>query len=640
MSDANEQTLDPSPHYRADIDGLRALAVVSVMVFHYFPRLAPGGFVGVDVFFVISGFLISSVLIDDLVCGRPLFSRFYTRRVRRIFPALFVVLLAVWLGGYVFLLPGAYTRLGKHTAGAAGFVANFLYWNESGYFDESALTKPLLHLWSLGVEEQFYLVWPVLLFVVWRTRFRNAALALLFVASLTAGIFTGRHDATAAFFSPLDRFWELLAGAGLAFASRDPPSVAWWRARPLLRNVCAVAGVGLIGIAIGALNGAQFAGSTALTPVAGAVFFIAGGNRAWINREVFSRRPAVWLGLVSYPLYLWHWPLFSFVRIVHGYPSVAWRLMIAAASLALATATYGLIERPIRTRAATRGMALGLCAAMALPMALGIAVLVTKGRPSRYPPELRQIGDFSFDWSSTFRVRQCMLFPDDDTDKRVFASECLDSRPAMREHPEILLWGDSHAAQLYSGFAAVYGDTFRISQLTVATCAPLFGVALSAPNCAEFNDPALDAIRQRKPAIVVLGARWVDNPWRALPETVTRLRAAGVRTIVVVGEVPLWNDPLPDILARLALKDRPRFRIPARTTEGLDRRVFDVDREVGQLSVSLGVIYESPMAILCDRDGCLTRAADTIDSVMAFDAWSHLTTAGSRYLVERFHRIR
>jgi peptidoglycan/LPS O-acetylase OafA/YrhL len=205
------------PKYRPDIDGLRAIAVLSVVAFHAFPLRMKGGFIGVDVFFVISGFLISTIIFENLGKGTFSFTEFYARRVKRIFPALAVVLGACLIFGWLALLPDELNQLGKHIAAGAGFVSNLVLWGEAGYFDNAAETKPLLHLWSLGIEEQFYIVWPLLVWLAWKRKFNFLVLAaFLAFVSFALNIKGIKQDHIAAFYSPLTRFWELLCGALLA----------------------------------------------------------------------------------------------------------------------------------------------------------------------------------------------------------------------------------------------------------------------------------------------------------------------------------------------------------------------------------------------------------------------------------------
>lgn len=206
------------PKYRPDIDGLRAIAVLSVVIYHAFPKLVRGGFIGVDIFFVISGFLISTIIMGSLERNSFSFIEFYSRRIKRIFPALLLVLITSFVFGWFALLADEYKQLGKHIAGGAGFVSNFLFWNESGYFDNAAETKPLLHLWSLGIEEQFYIIWPLLLWLVWKKRFNFLTMTIMVaVISFALNISKVHDDAVAAFYSPQTRLWELLVGSVLAY---------------------------------------------------------------------------------------------------------------------------------------------------------------------------------------------------------------------------------------------------------------------------------------------------------------------------------------------------------------------------------------------------------------------------------------
>jgi peptidoglycan/LPS O-acetylase OafA/YrhL len=219
MNSKNSPSL-PHPKYRPDIDGLRAIAVLSVVIFHAFPNLLKGGFIGVDIFFVISGFLISTIILSGLKHDSFSFIEFYSRRIKRIYPALLLVLIASFIFGWFALLADEYKQLGKHIAGGAGFISNFILWKESSYFDNAAETKPLLHLWSLGIEEQFYIVWPLLLWIAWKQRLNILTLVLIvMIISFVLNVNTIQSDSTAAFYSPQTRFWELLIGSILAYAT-------------------------------------------------------------------------------------------------------------------------------------------------------------------------------------------------------------------------------------------------------------------------------------------------------------------------------------------------------------------------------------------------------------------------------------
>jgi peptidoglycan/LPS O-acetylase OafA/YrhL len=325
-TDSTEKSVHPK--YRADIDGLRALAVLSVVGFHAFPSAIKSGFIGVDVFFVISGFLISTIIFENLERNSFSFLEFYARRIRRIFPALILVLLACYSFGWIALFTDEFKQLGKHIAGGAGFVSNLILRNESGYFDNAAATKPLLHLWSLGIEEQFYVIWPPLLWLAWRLRL-NLLTTLIALAAFSFGLNIGKvsNDTVAAFYTPQARFWELMVGSLLAYIHLEPSAFAELKEqstyflalvapKPMaaatyvgIRNCLSALGITLIAISAAVITGnRQFPGWWALMPTLGAGFVISGGQQAWLNRKVLSCRALVWLGLISYPLYLWHWP--------------------------------------------------------------------------------------------------------------------------------------------------------------------------------------------------------------------------------------------------------------------------------------------------------------------------------------------
>lgn len=337
------------PKYRPDVDGLRAIAVLAVVIYHAFPSVLRGGFIGVDVFFVISGYLITTIIFESLDRGAFSFTEFYTRRINRIFPALLLVLAACFVIGWFALLDDELRQLGKHIAGGAGFVSNLVLWSEVGYFDNSVETKPLLHLWSLGVEEQFYIIWPLLLWMAWRVRFNVLALTIIVAAvSFFLSMKGVKQDAIATFYSSHTRFWELLAGSLLAW-------LTLYRTRAIrnrIAHVLSILGLCLLLFGFFRINkGLSFPGKWALVPVLGAVLIIAAGPDAWFNRQVLSNRLAVWFGLISFPLYLWHWPLLSLARIVEGeVPSAAVRVAAVLLATLLAWLTYRLIELPLRAR--------------------------------------------------------------------------------------------------------------------------------------------------------------------------------------------------------------------------------------------------------------------------------------------------
>lgn len=436
------------PDYRPDIDGLRAIAVLAVLAFHAFPALAPGGFVGVDVFFVISGYLISRHILAELATEKFSVRAFYARRVKRIFPALALILIACTAAGWIILTPVEYEALGRPIAGSAAFVANFVFWKEAGYFDAAADTKPLLHIWSLGIEEQFYIVWPFVLALLWRraNRFLGLAILGLLCVSLVYGILLVRHDATAAFYSPLTRFWELALGAGLAYLALAN------RLNLRIRICQLLSWLGFALILMGIIilqSDDRFPGALALFPTVGAAFVIS-ADGAWLNRNLLASRPLVWVGLISYPLYLWHWPLLSFARIVESEtPTAAVRLWLLAVSILLAWLTYRFAERPVRASSGkqARRFVLVLCLAMLLLFAAGVTIRKMDGLKFRVLSRLN--GDVSTLVLGEDRgslLHQCGV-PDEQKDLFQF---CLSQG---EQAPRFAVLGDSKAEALFYGLA-------------------------------------------------------------------------------------------------------------------------------------------------------------------------------------------
>jgi peptidoglycan/LPS O-acetylase OafA/YrhL len=327
--------------YRKDIDGLRALAVLSTIAYHAFPNLVSSGFVGVDIFFVISGFLITKIILENLESNSFSFTEFYLRRIRRIFPALFLVLIVCYGFGWFALYASEFRGLGGHIAASAGFVQNFMLLNEINYFERSVDTKPLIHLWSLSIEEQFYLLWPAIIWILYKTRINLlAAILILVLTSFSVNIYSNESNPITAFYSPLSRFWELLVGALWACISLRNIQEVRQFSQAVLNKVSWV-GLLLIAIAIFFSNKNSFPGWWALLPTVGAALLIFASSEASVNKLFLSNNAMVWLGVISYPLYLWHWILLSFGQIVSaGKLSDFHKIVLILVAIGLAYLTH------------------------------------------------------------------------------------------------------------------------------------------------------------------------------------------------------------------------------------------------------------------------------------------------------------
>jgi len=596
------------PQYRPDIDGLRALGVLLVVAFHAYPKALPGGYVGVDIFFVVSGYLISTIIFGSLEQGSFSFSEFYARRIRRIFPALTIVLVATWGLGWYLLLVDEHQRLGIHIAGGAGFVSNFVLWGEAGYFDSDAYAKPLLHLWSLGIEEQFYIIWPLLLALLWRREADFLRITLVIaIVSFAANVLSIKADMTAAFYAPWTRFWELMSGGILAYLSLHGRG-------QLLRSASRQAAIGgvLILIAVAVLNKkSTFPGWWALLPTLGTFLIIGAGPDAWLNRTLLSSRGMVGIGLISYPLYLWHWLLLSFAWIAKGrMPPSGVRAALVGASFALAYLTYRFVEKPIR--AGSRRSALILLAVMSTLLVLGI---VTDAAPLRSRHDEKSIGpmlEALRDWEYPSGL-----------ERTTFKETAVKSR--MAAGPAVLFVGDSHLEQYSPRIVHLLdrGLAHRKSVifLTSPGCSPIPGSAQINPYAAE-RCPAFRVEVEKLAAdpgigVIVVGGAWnlyfldssshfagdvdVESEFAGIARFLSRVAAN--KKVYFVLDNPSGQQFQPrnffagSRLTTLTAK-------PFQETIPLDDKQAALRDRLAKLATEAGATVIDPVAAICPRDQC------------------------------------
>ena len=488
-------------NYRPDIDGLRAFAVLAVVLHHAFPKTVRGGFVGVDIFFVISGFLISAILFAEISEHRFSLSGFYGRRVRRLFPALAVCLAAVLAYGFVCLMPFELAQLGKHVFFGASFLSNIALWNESGYFDTAAKFKPLLHLWSLGIEEQFYIVWPALLYVALRIKASfGRLLGALFVASFAINIALANTNISADFYLPLSRFWELLAGAALA------------RMRPIdlspnVRSWISATGLAALLISVALFTPAtRFPGWPALLPVAGAMAVIVAGPDAAPNRFILSHRVVVFIGLISYPLYLWHWPLISYAYVIRlgAPPTALLATALVAASFLLAWITYRFVEYPVRFGAHRHRLTLVIAICVAVLGGCGLAIWTASGFPGRFPGlDMRGISEAKADLA--FQPTKGMEVFDYD---RTLVTHMGQGERKVALSGDSLLFQYGPRVQQLADKGQLVANVYFV---TGGSCAPVPGLIQRDhfAHCANMPGLLADLVRRESVQSVVLGASWL-----------------------------------------------------------------------------------------------------------------------------------
>ncbi len=571
-------------NYRADIDGLRAVAILAVLLFHAFPEQITGGFIGVDVFFVISGYLISTIVFAHFHSGTWRFADFYRRRIKRLFPALIVVLVATLYFGWNALFAEEYMQLGQHVTAGSWFVQNFLLWSEAGYFDVASTLKPLTHLWSLAIEEQFYLVYPALIFLLWRCRSSMfGILMLLFVLSFGYNVYLIDRNEVALFYSPLTRAWELLSGSLLAYgpylsshaqngnvflriisrakilevqSSVLPASVA--------NNLSSLVGLLLILLGVfGIRDGHNYPGLHAILAVLGAFLLIRAGAASWANKYLLAHPLMVFIGLISYPLYLWHWPVLSYLHILVPDSSPTARFIAVAISVVLAWLTYRLVEIPLRFRKHADRLITGvLCSAMVLISIAGYSVAQFRGIPERPVIAANPVMESGKTLTQPLaHIQKGCGLPEEDV-KDFYG--CLHD---SRGHPKLALYGDSKAgtfamgllsrstpdnAWLFIGGNGPEGGTVPVIDSEFAPYVPYTALTQKAFRAISQNQDievvvlytatrALFQLPDEKSLSQLPDSPWADVAYKGLNKAVELLIQAGKKVVLMVD-----NPTLPD----------------------------------------------------------------------------------------------
>lgn len=627
--------------FRGDINGLRAIAVIVVVLYHFGVPGFGGGFIGVDIFFVISGFLMTAILLGQDRESTSLGS-FYLARARRIVPALIAVSLAALAYGWFVLPPFDYRELAKHVGASMLFVSNHIYLNEASYFDAAAREKWLLHTWSLSVEWQFYLVYPFFL-MLWRglaarsTRLSGLALVVVFTVSLLSSFWLSHANPKIGFFILPSRAWEMLAGAA-AFLYGD-----MLRRRIGTQGLLLLAPLGLVLIALAVTlidATTPWPGAWALLPVTGTAIVIVAGSAG--NRLV-AARPLQAIGLWSYSIYLWHWP----IVVALDQAGLSGESVPSAASAVLAVllgaASFRWIEQPCRRL--LEGLqplkaALLTCAMIAATFLPTLAVYAGKGlrdvrfAGSAFFPSARAIEvypeRFRARYNHFYRMGSCFLEPRQGPE--AFLAECLPANARW------LLWGDSHGAHLWHGLRAELGAP-HVAQLTASGCPPLIGIDFrKRPECQRINDYARIVALRLRPDVILLAGAWTAYSEREIREglqaTVTALRKTDTAwhpRIVLVGPVPHWRRSLPSLLVNDLLTGRSE----AISTRGLNLVAQERDQVLRLLSTALDVDFFSPLANACNDVGCLRFFGEGGRMVPFAIDDAHLSDAASLYLVRR-----
>jgi peptidoglycan/LPS O-acetylase OafA/YrhL len=618
--------------HRDDIDGLRALAVLPVVAYHAGIHAIRGGFVGVDIFLVISGYLITEILIRDIRNERFSIVAFYERRIRRIFPALLAMLLVTFVLGVWYCLPQELVNLSKSELAAALSVSNVYFWLQSGYFDGTALTKPLLHTWSLAVEEQFYLFWPVLLLIGHRYFRRHLLPAIAALAALSLGIsIVGAFRfPNATFYLPFTRTWELAAGGLLSLPLAHP------RLGRAAREALSIIGAALILASILLIDADMpFPGLLALPPCLGAVFIIAAGRDGTsLVGLVLSLKPLTFIGLISYSLYLWHWPIIVFQRndtfLISGLSERYDKVLVILVAAVVATLSWRYIEQPFRSGRLRPSDARLVKLAAGGVFAIVLAAVVgwtSQGFPARFTAEELSIASYlKYDADGPWRVGKCFL--SGRSAAAVIAPECLTPMPGEKN---VLLLGDSHAAQMWSGLNAAYPG-INFLEATASDCFPTVRHSLGeAPKCSAIMDRVYgEFLTTHRVDRVLLAARWKAGLLDNVDATLDWFNAHHI-AVTLAGPSAIFDSPVPRLLISALRHDDP-----ASVQNHMDASIRTLDDAMAQLAARHGVEYLSMLDLYCAGAAC--RLTDARGMPIIFDQ-EHWTADSSRHFAEQLHAM-
>ena len=620
--------------YRAEIDGLRSLAILPVVAFHAGIERLSGGFTGVDVFFVISGYLITTIILGELgdAAGRDRFSilEFYKRRILRILPALTVVLVATAFAAWAIMLPNEFRATGRSVVATALFLSNVYFWRTSGYFADAADLKPLLHTWSLAVEEQFYVFFPLLLMLVARFLGRRFVLwiGLMTAASLALCLVLTPRAPSVAFFLLPTRVWEL--GIGALIAGGGAPRIGSARARGLL----ALAGVALIAYGVVGLSEADpFPGWRALYPVLGAGLVIAYGAGTGVG-AFLSTAPLVYVGKISYSLYLWHWPVIVFYRMVQGRALEPGEIaLVIGLSWLLADLSWRFVERPFRAEGfrlapAPRVVAAGV-ACLAAFLALGGLISATGAKWRDYPPEALRVAAYT-DYKDTTDYEYqfgegdgCSVsgYTNGDGFDR---AKCLRLEPGV---PNYIVLGDSHAGAVWRAIALAYPGAHFI-KTSISGCRPLLD-AEGEPSCRDLiNYVYRDfLVRNRLDGVILVG-RWRATDFPKVAPSLAHLKPL-TGEVVVFGPTVEYDGEFPLLLAREKMTG-----VDGVTEEALDPEKKGLSDALGRIVAAEGVTYVPVYDAICAGGRCLETTPEGVP--LQFD-YGHLTLSGAKLVIARIH---
>ncbi|AMJ94142.1 lipopolysaccharide modification acyltransferase [Alteromonas stellipolaris] len=603
--------------FRADIQGLRALAVLSVVIYHISPFHLPGGFIGVDVFFVISGYLIIGQIYKKVLDNRFEFKEFYVKRFKRLFPAYFVTIAISSIFAFIYFLPGEFQNYTWSLVSSCLYVSNFYFYTKSGYFDSELQGSPLLHTWSLSVEEQFYAIVPILLVACYKFFHKKSILALILVGvvSFILCIYLSNTNISFAFFSSITRFWQFILGGLVSIYTLQ---LTKQKAIPEIVSIASL--ITLIACCF-FMSHDDFPGFKALIPTLATTLLLAFSNRTLLTYKLLAIKPAKFFGDISYSLYLWHWPVIIFYSLHFERELTAIdKIAVFGISIILGVVSYYFIEE--RFRRSTNSKSNTFLRVAVLSSAVCAASFAfTQVNDFRFTEQQRNYEQFMLNYKAdNFRPGICFLTKQQ-PDISYYKKDLCIAQSDSKEN--IVLLGDSHAAHWYSAIKeAINNETQTLTQITASGCKPTLDYKGEA-RCTELMKWAFsDVLYSESYDKVIISARWDLNDLKPLLETIKNLESRGL-TIVVLGPILEYSQPLPRLLAQPNSKEKIM-------NSSMYDSIAKIDSKFSNALTIEGVEYFSILKTICtDKSKCITVSQN---SPIQFD-YGHLTTKGAELVL-------
>tara|TARA_B100001093_G_scaffold30378_1_gene26338 strand:- start:987 stop:2903 length:1917 start_codon:yes stop_codon:yes gene_type:complete len=632
--------------YRPEIDGLRAIAVLSVLIYHadFKIKIAektfnflPGGYLGVDIFYVISGYLITFLIFDQTKKKLFNFKQFYERRARRLLPMLFLVIFTSLVAGWILMMPQQLKDLSGSALSSLIFLSNFWFLITDNYFADTSSLKPLLHTWSLSIEEQFYIFFPIIFYLLYKKKSKNIKLifSILIIFSLLLASLSSKYYPNINFYILPTRIWELLIGSFLAYYHISNKIFKKIKFQDYLTFI----GMALILVPFFLFNDkTPHPSFLTIFTILGCAFIIINHNSENIIKKILSSKIFVGVGLISYSLYLWHFPIFAFKKIKSKNLSEFDKLEGIILAIILSVFSYFLIEKPFRNKKwiSKKKFLIFILSFFVILFISCLYIFNQKGLPQRYPQEVLKIIDFNYNYSEAYQTGKCHIKNINYLNKNIFEN-CKTKVNSNKK--DLLLWGDSLAAHLYPGINNKYKDNYNIWHRSINDCKPVM-LNLFQENkkktespCQKINQIILEEIIRIKPAKLFISGFWYSEDLKKLKKLINNLNTNGIKNIYLVGPSVRWHDPLPKILLK---KYRISKKIPEYLSDKNHIYSFKLDDEFSNFSKQHSIKYISLIKILCIKDyKCLTRVGKEPDSMTNWDE-NHFTKKASIYVFSKF----